>query len=176
MNAQTRARRSRRCLTAAALALALSASPAVSISAAQAQNSTVQARQGWVVMPSRHDYATLVKNLDAAARAHKMGIVTRASATVGAMKVFGRKIPGNMVVGLFHPRFALPMLEASVAAGIEAPIRVYLTENPDRTATLSYKKPSFVFAPYMSEGGEKLSALGMELDKTFAAIAREAVK
>jgi uncharacterized protein (DUF302 family) len=46
------------------------------------------------------------------------------------------------------------VLGASVAAGIEAPIRIYVTENQDGTATLSYKKPSAVFAPYADEGGD----------------------
>ena len=129
---------------------------------------------GWRAVKSGHDYATLVKRVNAAAKSHKIGIVTRASATVGAMKVLHRKIPGNMVVGLYHPRFAVPMLEASIAAGIEAPIRVYITENADGTATLSYKKPSFVFAPYMKEGGEKLKNLAAELDKLFASLVDEA--
>ena len=61
-----------------------------------------------------------------------------------------------MVVGLYHPRFAVRMLEASFAAGIEASIRVYITEHSDGSATLSYKKPSTVFPPYMKEVGEKL--------------------
>jgi uncharacterized protein (DUF302 family) len=79
-----------------------------------------------------------------------------------------------MVVGLYHPRFAVPMLEASIPAGIEAPIRVYLTENADSTADLSYKKPSAVFAPY-SDGGQALKDLAEELDEVFAAIASQAV-
>jgi len=66
------------------------------------------------------------------------------------------------------------MLEASIAAGIEAPIRVYITENSDGTATLSYKTPSFVFAPYMKEGGDKLKNLAADLDKLFASLAAEA--
>jgi uncharacterized protein (DUF302 family) len=94
-------------------------------------------RPGWVVLNTPHDYQTLISRVDQAAQDNKIGVVTRASATVGAKRVLNKDIPGNMVVGLYHPRFAVPMLEASVAAGIEAPIRVYLTENPDGTATLS---------------------------------------
>ncbi len=131
-------------------------------------------QSGWKTARSTHDYATLVKRVNAAAKSHKIGVVTRASATVGAMKVLKKKIPGNMVIGLYHPRFAIPMLEASIAAGIEAPIRVYITENSDGTATLSYKTPSFVFAPYMKEGGDKLKNLAKELDKLFASLAAEA--
>ena len=85
-----------------------------------------------------------------------------------------KTIPGNTVIGLYHPRFAVPMLEASIAAGIEAPIRVYVTENAGGTATLSYKLPSFAFAPYMDEGGDKLKALAADLDALFAALAKDA--
>ena len=134
----------------------------------------ISSQPGWKATRSTHDYATLVKRVNAAAKSHKIGIVTRASATVGAIKVLKKKIPGNMVIGLYHPRFAIPMLEASIAAGIEAPIRVYITENSDGTATLSYKTPSFVFAPYMQEGGDKLKSLAAELDKLFASLAAEA--
>ena len=134
----------------------------------------ISPRPGWIILPSGHSYATLVERVNTAARNNKIGVVTRASATVGAAKVLDRKIPGNMVVGLYHPRFAVRMLEASVAAGIEAPIRVYITENPDGTATLSYRKPSAVFAPYMDEGGAALGDLADELDALFDRLAREA--
>jgi uncharacterized protein (DUF302 family) len=68
------------------------------------------------------------------------------------------------------------MLTASLAAGIEAPIRFYITENADGKATLSYKLPSMVFAPYFAEGGEELRKIAAELDAIFAKIADEAVK
>ncbi len=127
---------------------------------------------GWEVAKTRHSYANLIERLDAAVKANKMGLVTRASATLGA-KSLGKTIPGNMVIGVYHPRFAVRMLAASIAAGIEAPIRFYVTENADRTATLSYKTPTAVFAPY-SDGGEKLTEMARELDAIFAKIAKEA--
>ena len=65
------------------------------------------------------------------------------------------------------------MLEASVPAGYEAPIRLYITENDDKTATLSYKTPTAVFSPY-EDGGQKLKDLAAELDAVFAKIAAEA--
>ena len=133
----------------------------------------MQQRQGWVVVPTSHDYATLTKRVKTAAARQNLGVVSQASATIGAKKVLNRTIPGNTVIGLYHPRFAVPMLEASVAAGIEAPIRVYVTENADKTATLSYKTPSHVFSPYMGEGGEKLKTLAAELDAVFEALATE---
>lgn len=145
---------------------------AVSIIAARAE---ISERPGWAVLPSPHAYSVLVVRVIAAAKTHKIGVVAQASATVGAKRVLKKDIAGNMVIGLYHPRFAVPMLEASVAAGIEAPIRVYLTENADGTSTLSYKLPSHVFAPYMDEGGDKLKALAAELDTLFAALAADAV-
>ena len=134
----------------------------------------IASRPGWQVHKTGHDYATLIQRVPEAAKRHKIGVVTRASATVGAQKVLNQKIPGNMVIGLYHPRFAVRMLDASIAAGIEAPVRVYITENADGTATLSYKTPSHVFAPYMAEGGDKLKTLADELDTLFDALARDA--
>ena len=128
---------------------------------------------GWKVMPTEHGYKDLVTRLEQAIKDNKMGLVTRASATVGAAKVLKQTIPGNMVIGVYHPRYAVPMLEASIPAGIEAPIRFYITENADATATLSYKTPSAVFAPY-SDGGQKLRDLAQELDGVFQAIAEQA--
>ncbi len=130
------------------------------------------APEGWSVIDTGHSYKALVDRLGKAVKANKMGLVTRASATLGA-KSLGKTIPGNMVIGVYRPDFAVRMLAASVPAGIEAPIRFYITENKDGTATLSYKKPSAVFAPY-SDGGAALQELAAELDALFAKIAREA--
>ncbi len=130
-------------------------------------------KPGWKVIKTQHAYPDLIKRLDGAVKANKMGLVSRASATLGAKKVLDKDIPGNMVVGVYHPRFAVRMLEASIPAGIEAPIRFYITENADKTATLSYKTPSAVFAPY-EDGGDKLKQMAVELDGIFAKIAAEA--
>jgi uncharacterized protein (DUF302 family) len=128
---------------------------------------------GWSVHKTTHKYAVLIERLDAAVKANKMGLVTRASATKGA-GTLGKTIPGNTVVGVYRPDYAIRMLAASIPAGIEAPIRFYITENADGTATLSYTKPSTVFAPY-TDGGDKLKELAAELDGVFAKIASEAI-
>lgn len=128
---------------------------------------------GWKVIKTQHSYQVLIKRLDQAVKDNRMGLVTQASATLGAQKKLGKTIPGNMVVGVYRPDFAVRMLEASIPAGIEAPIRYYITENGDGTATLSYKTPSAVFAPY-EDGGIKLKAMAAELDAIFNKIAQEA--
>ncbi len=131
-------------------------------------------RQGWQVMPTSLGYEALVGNLKASIKKEGMLLVTQASASSGA-KGRGLTIPGNRIIGVYRNDYAVRMLEASVAAGIEAPIRFYVTENSDGTATLSWKTPGFVFAPYMAEGGVALKELAAELDQVFLTIAEGAV-
>ena len=126
---------------------------------------------GTQIIETKHSYKDLVARLDEAVKANKMGLVTRASATVGAAKKLNKTIPGNMVVGVYRPDFAVRMLEASVPAGIEAPLRFYITETADGTATLTYRKPSAVFAPYEVLA---LDEMAKELDAIFAKIAADA--
>lgn len=136
----------------------------------------LDARDGWSVQPTAKSYKDLLADLKAAVKAEKMGVVTEAGPTERAKELFNEVIPGNRVVGVFRPDFAVRALRASEAAMIEAPIRFYVTEQPDGAATLSYKTPSFVFAPYMEEGGEELKKVASELDVIFQAIAERAVK
>ncbi len=125
---------------------------------------------GTEIINTPHSYAALVERLIGAVKNNKMGLVARASATLGA-KSIGVSIPGNMVVMVYHPKYAVRMLKASVPAGIEAPIRYYITENEDATATLTYRTPSSVFNPYQNA---ELDEMAKELDVVFARIAREA--
>jgi uncharacterized protein (DUF302 family) len=151
----------RRCFFLLAMVLAVSAE-------------SLAAREGWRAMPAGKSFDALNDDLNAAIRAEGMLLVTQASASAGAGGR-GLSIPGNRIVGVYRNDYAVRMLEASVAAGIEAPVRFYVTENADGTATLSWKTPGFVFAPYMGEGGAALEELAVELDGVFEAIAEKAV-
>ena len=126
---------------------------------------------GTKVIETRLTYGKLVDRLLKAVRKHRMGIVARASATLGA-KSIGVTIPGNMVVMVFRPDFAVRMLKASVPAGIEAPLRFYITEGKNGRTTLTYRMPSSVFRPYKSPDLDRMAA---ELDKIFAKIANDAI-
>ena len=132
-------------------------------------------REGWVRHATTTPYSKMIKQLNAAVKAEKMLLVSRASASSGA-KRRKIKIAGNMVVGVYRNDFAIRMLAASVDAGIEAPVRFYITENADGTATLSYKTPSHVFGPYFATAEPDLAVLAGELDTIFARIAQRAVK
>ncbi len=129
-------------------------------------------REGWVVIETDSRFIDLVKSVIAATKANGMGVVTQAGPTKAAAGR-GITIPGNRVIGVFNNDVAVRMLEQSTAAMIEAPVRFYVTENPDGTATLSYKTPSHVFAPYADDGTD-VAAIAQELDTTFATIAQAA--
>ncbi|WP_417816752.1 DUF302 domain-containing protein [Tritonibacter scottomollicae] len=142
---------------------------------ASEQGADLQPREGWAVHASIKDYPTLLADLKAAVRDHNMGVVTEAGPT-DAAAARGITIPGNRVVGVFANDYAVQILDLSTAAMIEAPIRFYVTEGDDGTATLSYKTPSHVFAPYVPEAGEKLAAVAEQLDGVFGAIATAALR
>jgi uncharacterized protein (DUF302 family) len=124
---------------------------------------------GTVTMESPWSFQELSGRLEEAIEANEFAVVTRASASAGAA-ARGVSIPGNLVVGVFRNDYAVRMLEASVPAGIEAPLRFYVTENHDGTATLTYRKPTAMFAPY---GVPALDAMAAELDPIWQRIAEQ---
>jgi len=134
-----------------------------------------QALPGWAVHDTGKSYDALVADTKAAVKEHGLIVVTQAGPTKAAA-ARGITIPGNRVIGVFNNDYAVRVLETSTAAMIEAPIRLYVTENDDGTARLSYKTPSFVFEPYADQGGQALSDIAAELDQKFQSIAETAIK
>ena len=143
--------------------------------AATAATADMTPRVGWVVLPTQKDHATLLADLKSAVKSNGMGIVTQAGPTAVARNR-GITIPENRVVGVFNNDFAVKILALSTPAMIEAPIRFYVTENSDGTATLSYKTPEFVFQPYMVDAGPALQPLVDALEERFSAIAMQATR
>ncbi|WP_282119918.1 DUF302 domain-containing protein [Ruegeria atlantica] len=129
---------------------------------------------GWAVHSTDKSYDALVADTKTAVKENGLIVVTQAGPTKAAA-ARGIIIPGNLVIGAFNNDYAVRVLESSVDAMIEAPIRFYVTENADGTATLSYKTPSHVFAPYAQQGGEPLQEIATELDEKFQAVAESAV-
>ncbi len=125
---------------------------------------------GTVTLDSSRSFEELRTSLEEAVEANEFAVVTTASASAGA-ESRGISIPGNLVVGVFRNDYAVRMLEASVPAGIEAPLRFYVTKNPDGTASLTYREPTATFAPY---GVPELDAMAAELDPIWQRIAKEA--
>ncbi len=150
------------------LALALLAAPLA------ATASDLEPRTGWEVYNSTKPYKTLIKDLGTAVKDQGLIVVTQAGPT-GAAAARGITIPGNRIMGVFNNDYAVKVLALSTAAMIEAPIRFYVTENADGSATLSYKTPGYVFAPYLDEGGESLQKIADELTVKFGKIAEIAI-
>ncbi len=150
--------------TPALLAAALMISPAVPAVAAD------YPYPGTVTVPAPHKFDTLLTRLGKAISDNGMGLVAQASASRGAGSR-GVTIPGNAVLEVFRNDYAVRMLEASVPAGIEAPLRIYVIENADKSTTIIYRRPSAVFTPY---DNAKLDAMARELDPIFEKIVRDA--
>lgn len=117
-------------------------------------------------------FDALVSHLEQAITDNKMVLVAQASASRGAASR-GVKIPGNIVLMVFRNDYAVRMLEANVEAGIEAPLRIYVTEEADGSTRVSYPLPSAVFRPY---GDARIDAMAQELDPIFERIVRDATE
>ncbi len=117
-------------------------------------------------------FDALVLRLEQAIKDNNMALVAQASASRGAASR-GVKIPGNIVLMVFRNDYAVRMLEANVEAGIEAPLRVYVTEQADGSTQVSYPLPSAVFRPY---GDARIDAMAQELDPIFERIVRDATE
>jgi len=102
-----------------------------------------------------------------------VGVATAAHAeTLRAAAGQGIAIPGNAVLLVFNNAFARRMLAASVEAGIEAPLRIYVTQRADGRIAVAWPRPASVFAPYKSAA---LDAMAAELDALFERIVADAV-
>jgi uncharacterized protein (DUF302 family) len=128
-----------RCLRALAL-VALGSAMAGSLP------SPATAQGARVTVKSTAPFGRVAEALERAVTDEKMGLVCHANAERAAAGR-GVTIKGNQVLTVFRNDFAVRLLAADPAAGFEAPIRIYVYENADGTATVSYIPPSVVFAP-----------------------------
>ena len=139
--------------------------------AANAQKSDTEGPfSGIRTVTSSQAFDAVVTRLEKSIEANKMGLVAQASGSRGAAGR-GVKIRGNMVLMVFRNDYAVRMLAASVPAGIEAPLRLYITEAPDGRTSVTWRSPSATFAPYASAD---LNVLARELDPIFEKIVRDA--
>lgn len=131
---------------------------ALAMPLASAQTATPS--QGTRTVTSGYGFDELASRLEKAIEANNMGLVAQASASRGAA-ARGVKIRGDPVLMVFRNDYAVKMLAASIPAGIEAPLRVYLAEDADGTTSVTWRYPSAVCARYCSA---ELSAMAKELD------------
>ncbi len=149
----------KRCLRALALVAFCSVGAGIPLTQAVAQD-------GRVTVKSTAPFGRVAEALERAVTDEKMAVVCHANAQRGAA-ARGVTIKGNQVLMVFRNDFAVRLLAADPAAGFEAPIRIYLYENADGTATVAYIAPSVVFAPYRHS---EVQAVARELDGIFKTI------
>jgi len=140
------------------------------VAAPNAGAQTDAALPGTRTAASAHAFDALAKRLVSSIEANKMGLLAQASASGGAA-ARGVKIPGNLVLMVFRDDYAVRMLASSVPAGIEAPLRLYVTEDRNGKAYVTWREPGAVFAPY---GNADLNTMARELDPVFEKIVRDA--
>lgn len=126
---------------------------------------------GTVTLETGKPFAAFVAAFAKAIEANGFNVIGIACADCGIKKAFKETVPGNRVFLFFKPAYARRMLAASLAAGIEAPIRVYATQAPDGSARVTYRLPSAVFGAYEVPA---LAELGRELDVDVARILTDA--
>lgn len=149
-------------LAGALLIAGLAAGPAAAV--------TPTPYSGTQIVETGKPFKPYVEALRTSIKQNGMVLIGLACATCGA-KSIGVDIPGNRVFLFFNPHFAVRMLKASEAAGIEAPIRIYVTETAAGHAKTTYRMPSHVFGAYDAPG---LDDLGRDLDAVVAKILADA--
>src|SRR5262245_25214345 len=132
---------------------------------------TAAAQDDRITVKSTAPFGRVAEALERAVTEEKMGLVCHANAQRAAAGR-GVTIKGNQVLMVFRNDFAVRLLAADPAAGFEAPIRIYVYENDDGIASVSYRPPSKVLAPYRHP---EVQAVARELDSIFNAIVERGV-
>jgi uncharacterized protein (DUF302 family) len=132
---------------------------------------SASAQNGRVTVTTAAPFARVIEALERAITEEKLALVCHANAQRGAA-ARGVTIKGNQVLMAFRNDLAVRLLAADPAAGFEAPIRIYVYETADGTATVSYIPPSVVFAPYQHP---EVQGVARELDPIFKRIVERGV-
>lgn len=112
------------------------------------------------------DVEETVACLKQAIEAQGMRLVSHINGQANAARI-GKQVPGDQVLEVFRPDFAIRVWQACKPAGIEIPVRIHVYENAEGMTRVACREPSALFARYESAA---LNAIGLELDEIFEAI------
>jgi uncharacterized protein (DUF302 family) len=149
------------------LAMLLAVPPMRAVKAQDSDAEFVGPYPGTISWQTDYSFHDLVGRLQKSVAANGMTVLATSSATVR-----GGGIPDNAVLLVFRNDYAVRMVQASALAGMEAPIRLYVTAGPDKKATIIYRTPTSIFALY---DNPKLDELAAEMDQIFAKIVDDAI-
>jgi uncharacterized protein (DUF302 family) len=128
-------------------------------------------QEGRITAVSKAPFAHVATALERAIADEKLALVCHANAQRGAQGR-GVSIKGNQVMMVFRNDLAVRLIGADPGAAFEAPMRIYVYENADGTATVTYVPPSVLLAPYRHPA---VRAVGAELDPVFKRIVDQAL-
>ncbi len=75
----------------------------------------------------------------------------------------GRSIDGSRLLFFFHPNLVVRVMQTDWTAMVEAPLKLVVTELPDRTVSVLMADPAVAFGRY---GNPELAEFGKELAAT----------
>jgi len=94
-----------------------------------------------------------------------MRLVSHINGQANAAKI-GKTVPGDQILEIFRPDFAIRVWSACKPAGHDIPLRIHVYEDGDSTK-VACRMPTEVFEAYSSP---ELMAVGEELDGIFSDI------
>jgi uncharacterized protein (DUF302 family) len=151
-----------------ALALFVLATAVASTTAARAAEDEPEAvgpYPGTVSLGSSYALGDAVRRVEKAVRANGLTLVQTVNSG-------GRGQTGASVILVSSSDYWGRILKINQLAGMEMPIRIYVTDTGNRTSAVIYRAPSSIFALYDSP---ELDHIAGDLDQLFAKIVDDAI-
>lgn len=151
-----------------ALVLVVLATATASMTSAHADESEPEAvgpYPGTVSLASSYALTEAVRRVEKAVRANGLTLVQTVNSG-------GRGQTGVSVILVSSSDYWGRILKLNQLAGMEMPIRIYVTDTGNRTSAVIYRAPSSIFALYDSP---ELDRIAIDLDQIFAKIVDDAI-
>lgn len=152
-------------LALALLSMALAVGPAPVARADEDEPEAVGPYPGTVSLASSYPLADAVRRLEKSVRANGMTLVQTVNSG-------GRGQTAVSVVLVSSSDYWGRILKVNQLAGMEMPIRLYVTDTGNKTSAVIYRAPSSIFALYDSP---ELDRIAIDLDQLFAKIVDDAI-
>jgi uncharacterized protein (DUF302 family) len=152
-------------LALALFVLALATASMTSARAGEDEPEAVGPYPGTVSLASSYSLADAVRRVEKAVRANGLTLVQTVNSG-------GRGQTAVSVILVSSSDYWGRILKVNQLAGMEMPIRIYVTDTGNRTSAVIYRAPSSIFALYDSP---ELDRIATDLDQVFAKIVDDAI-
>ncbi len=123
---------------------------------------------------SSSSFGDTLKKLESVLKTEHMMIVARVDHR-NMLSMVGAKIRGATTVEFGKPEMGKMLLPMNPAIGLEMPARIYVYENADGKAVVSYRKVAANFADYGPEVAKAGEMMDMTLEKVASATAQSSI-